>query len=213
MKRLIIFPTKLEAEAFLSKNNHQQINENLFISDNNDVLISGPGIPASMMNIMSHLYNYGDYDMLILAGLAGSIKKELKTEDVLCVVSENFADIGVNKQGFFDPLYNHFEWKERYRKGKIINPHLSLIKKTNLDKVSSNTVNICNLGLKSMPVADIENMEGASFFLIAENFKIPYLEIRSISNYAGERDKNKWKINESLESLSDYLTEFLNSRL
>lgn len=212
-KKLIIFPTKIEAEAFLIKNNILKNQDNVYKTENYNILISGPGIPASMMNIICHLHNQRNYDLLILAGLAGAFNNELNTADVFCVESESFADLGVNNKGVFEPLYNYPEWSDQYNKGKIVNPNKALMDKTRLKKVTSNTVNLNNSGIKGVPSADTENMEGGAFFMIAERFGIPYLEIRAISNYVGERDKSNWRINEAVEKLAVYLTENLKSNL
>jgi futalosine hydrolase len=37
-------------------------------------------------------------------------------------------------------------------------------------------------------------MEGAAIFYVCLMENIPFAEIRSISNYAGEMDKSKWNI-------------------
>jgi futalosine hydrolase len=48
--------------------------------------------------------------------------------------------------------------------------------------------------------ADIETMEGAALHYVCLQEKIPFLQIRGISNYVGERDKMNWKITEAIAS-------------
>ncbi len=46
-----------------------------------------------------------------------------------------------------------------------------------------------------------ESMEGAALHYVCLMEKIPFLQIRSVSNITGERDKSKWKLKEARESL------------
>ena len=48
---------------------------------------------------------------------------------------------------------------------------------------------------KFLPV--IESMEGAALHYVCLMEKIPFLQIRSISNYIGERDKKKWNMKDA----------------
>lgn len=64
---------------------------------------------------------------------------------------------------------------------------------------------------KFQPV--IESMEGAALHYVCLMEKIPFLQIRSISNHIGERDKRKWNMKEAILRLNQEiirLTENLN---
>ena len=50
--------------------------------------------------------------------------------------------------------------------------------------------------------AEIENMEGAALFALAEAEGVPCGEIRTISNYVGEERKD-WNIDLALERLTE----------
>ena len=50
----------------------------------------------------------------------------------------------------------------------------------------------------------IESMEGAAFFFVCRQFNLPCLQLRSVSNNVGERDKSKWKMQDALQNLSEY---------
>ncbi|NMD28678.1 MAG: futalosine hydrolase, partial [Bacteroidetes bacterium] len=39
--------------------------------------------------------------------------------------------------------------------------------------------------------------------------EIPFLQIRGISNYVGERDKSKWKMEEAIDNLCNSLEDIL----
>lgn len=209
-KKLIIFPTKTEAGMFLKKIKAKKTGENFYSAEENiNVLISDPGAIASVMNITFHLSKNPDYDFILLAGLAGRYNRNAQLTDVICVEKEQFADLGVNNKGTFMPLYNLEEWSKVYSNGEIYNPNIDLMDKTGLKKMISNTVNLNNPELNNLPEADIENMEGAGFFLAAKKFKLPFLEIRALSNDTNNRDKRAWKIGSSLDRLTDFLLKFL----
>ena len=63
--------------------------------------------------------------------------------------------------------------------------------------------------LQSKFSADIETMEGAALHYICLQKKIPFLQIRSISNEVGERNKENWKIKEALENLNISLNKII----
>jgi futalosine hydrolase len=47
---------------------------------------------------------------------------------------------------------------------------------------------------------DIESMEGAALHYIGLSTGIPFIQIRGISNLAGERNKDFWLIAEAMEA-------------
>ena len=52
-------------------------------------------------------------------------------------------------------------------------------------------------------------MEGAALHYVCNSFNIPYLQIRSISNYIGERDKSKWEIKKAIENLNKEIIKLI----
>jgi futalosine hydrolase len=53
-------------------------------------------------------------------------------------------------------------------------------------------------------------MEGAALHYVCLMENIPFLQIRSISNYAGQRNKAKWNFNDSIQNLNRELVSFFN---
>ena len=60
-------------------------------------------------------------------------------------------------------------------------------------------------GFQRNTVPVVESMEGAALHYVCLMEKIPFLQIRSISNLIGERDKTRWKIKEAMKSLNETL--------
>jgi futalosine hydrolase len=52
-------------------------------------------------------------------------------------------------------------------------------------------------------------MEGAALHYVALCEKIPFLQLRAVSNYVGERDKNKWALREAIANLNMELQRIL----
>jgi futalosine hydrolase len=52
-------------------------------------------------------------------------------------------------------------------------------------------------------------MEGAALHYVCLQTGVPFIQIRCISNYVGERDKSKWKFNEAFDSLTDVVLRYL----
>jgi futalosine hydrolase len=59
--------------------------------------------------------------------------------------------------------------------------------------------------------ADIESMEGAALHFVCLQEKIPFLQIRGISNFVGERDKSKWQLKSAIESSNNAALQILKS--
>jgi futalosine hydrolase len=57
--------------------------------------------------------------------------------------------------------------------------------------------------------AKIETMEGAALHYVAMMENIPFIQLRSISNYIGERDKTNWTLSESISNLNIALRSVL----
>lgn len=146
-----------------------------------EVVISGVGMAATSAAITS-LYatccRLCDV-RLVLAGLAGSYGDSCALGEVVEVCSEVCSEL---------PSRFQREYHNRCC--------------TTLRSVSSNTVHrggeCCG--------ADIENMEGAAMFALAETLGLSVTEIRAISNRVGEPFA-EWKIDEALRALAKALVK------
>ena len=52
-------------------------------------------------------------------------------------------------------------------------------------------------------------MEGAALHFVCLQQKISFIQIRSVSNYVGERNKSSWKMEEAINQLNKTLITFL----
>ncbi len=182
------------------------------------ILVTGVGSTATSWGMSKWLSANPKPDIAINIGISGSYRKDIAIGDVVVVHSDCFADAGIEngeefqtlgEAGLADPD------KFPFSGGKIVgeNKYFSGVSGF-LKKVTAITVNTATgsertrgkLVKKFNP--DIETMEGATFFYICSVEKIPFLAIRSVSNFVGPRNRDKWNIPLALENLAEKLAEF-----
>ena len=205
MQILLIAATATEIEPFTIVNNRV------------DTLITGVGVPATVYHLQKRIHQI-DYDFIIQAGIAGSFSNEMELGKVVLVKQDCFADVGIEEKGNYTPIFNtDFTDKDEFplADGWLMNTDDNL-KYSNLPKAKAITVNkISDSVLQKKQFiqtfrADIETMEGAALHYVCLQEHIPFLQIRSISNQVGERDKTKWKIQEAIENLNKELSILIN---
>lgn len=181
-----------------------------------DLLITGVGVPATLYQLQKKLQPK-KYDCVIQAGIAGSFTDSIYTGDVVLVKQDIFADIGMEENNLFTSIYQtNFIDKNTfpYNNGWLVNNTNFLddfdhptIKAVTINKVSDSKTQEQQL-IKNFDPA-IETMEGAAFHFVCLQEKINFLQIRSISNKVGIRDKSKWKIKEAIQNLNKSLTTII----
>ena len=149
--------------------------------------------------------------LVIQAGIGGSSAQD--DLGLVCAIrSEQVADLGVmEKTGFTDIFAMGLENRDRvpFRDGKLDNPYSSLLEWTGLPVLDGITVNEIKssdfAGFQRNPFRVVESMEGAALHYVCLMEKVPFLQIRAISNITGDRDKTRWKLKEALKSLHEEL--------
>ncbi len=203
MKILIVSSTQLEVKDLMDTKLSQV-----------DFLICGVGIPSCMYELSKTLASKKDYDLIINAGIAGSFDQSIEIGRVVRVYQEEFGDVGIGHQNDFLAI----------QQTDFSTPHYSKLKNDfcpnnlqHLKSASGITVNTVSYSKslaeqrKNLFGAEIESMEGAAFFLMMQKTNIPYLQIRSISNYTGESDKTKWNIPLAIKNLQTELKNYLET--
>ncbi len=153
-------------------------------------------------------------DLIIQVGIAGCFDTSLELGSVVLVQEEIMGDTGVEENG---------EWKDLFQtkfiapddapftNSRLVNQHLSNYNHSQLPEVTALTVNEITTRheriaqLKALYNPAIESMEGAVLHYVGNDLNIPYLQIRGLSNYIGERDKSKWLIKEAVENANKVL--------
>ncbi len=185
------------------------------------VQITGIGLTAAAYSITKGIFTHQP-KLIVQAGIAGSFKAALLPAQTVVIKSEVLGDLGVvEKEGFksvFDlglAQKNEAPWKD----GKLVNPHTGLMNATNLQQIAAVSVQqITTLPqqiawYKAAFSAQVETMEGAALHYVALMENIPFLQLRTISNYVGERNKKEWKLPEAITELNIELQNLLINSL
>lgn len=152
--------------------------------------------------------------MIIQAGVAGCFDKKIKLGAVVVVDREAIADQGVVEEKKIKTVFDLGLAEKNlspFTKGWMLNPHKELMEKTGLKKVPGVSVNQVTTGAKNIRMIvdrfspSIESMEGAALHFSALQENIPFLQLRAISNYIGERNKKKWEMKLAITHLNKVL--------
>lgn len=158
-------------------------------------------------------------DLIIQAGIAGTFDTFMPLSSVVLVKEESLADTGVQEHGKWRDIFDLKLEKPSYppfEKRRLPNPWLSEYNLLKLPAVNAVTVNTITTGEKRIqqickkyqPVT--ESMEGAALHYVCRQANIPFLQVRAISNYIGERDKSKWQIKDSISALNNTLLKYID---
>ena len=223
MQTLIVSATIFEIEKLIEDFEFIKIEENFYTKkiENNsvDILVTGIGI-AFTVYMLTKTLNKKNYDLVLNIGIAGSFSGNLKIGEVVQVKNEEFADLGIRSKDSFSTLFdtgfikaNKFPFVD----GKLKSTNLKKQSIPELKQVNGVTVNTVNGNKKEIEElkkkfdADIESMEGAAVFYVCLMEKIPFAEIRSISNYVEERNKVNWDMPLAINNLMKTTGAFLQS--
>lgn len=192
MKILVVAATPMELSPWLLDVRWSKIH----------FLITGMGATNTAASLSARL-SIQKYDWILNVGIAGSYKEQIPIATCVEVVEDRMIEVGAEDgDGFIS-----FSKSVMQKKSS-----------TNLPKVVGNTVNRVSgsqttiLQRKHDFPADIESMEGAAFMQVADQYKMPYTCIRSISNRVEVRNKKNWNIEAALNSLEACVTEILISK-
>ncbi len=181
-----------------------------------DVLITGVGMMATTYSLTRAILNKRP-DFIFQAGVAGCLDKTLPLTKIVLIEKENIGDLGVEENRSFKTLFdlalldhNSFPWQN----GKLVN-NIDALKSAGLTVVDGVTVNEISTNperiayYKNQLGSSVESMEGAALHYTALHEKIPFLQMRSLSNFAGERDKSKWEIKAAIDNLNQTILKYL----
>ena len=164
------------------------------------------------------------YNLVVNLGIAGSYDLEAFPIGSAAVISrEHFADLGFgSEEGFSDLFQYGILDKDEfpYTKGALARqllpyPHIEKV----LEKYGAGagatvqcvtgTQARCN-EIVDMYNPQIESMEGAGVYYAALMEKVPFFELRTVSNAVGERDTSKWESKAALDTLEECCREIFS---
>jgi len=166
-------------------------------------LITGVGMVNTAVNLTKELVN-NNYDLVINMGIAGSFNSLIKVGDVVEVEEDILSEIGFEDGNSFSE-FTDINIQNSYKNQS----------RTSLKKVNSITVNTVHgneesiAEIKTRLNPDIESMEGAAVLKVCQEFNIPCMQIRSISNKLEKRNKDNWNIELAIKNLNSEVEKIL----
>ncbi|RYZ47182.1 MAG: futalosine hydrolase, partial [Sphingobacteriales bacterium] len=217
MRLLVAAATTFELEHFTRflKQEFQPVSERHYCRGNLEVLIciTGVGLMQTTFALMECIQEFNPH-FCLQAGVAGAFNRHLALGELVIIQEEILGDLGAEDHDkyvdMFDlGLINASE--KPFVNKKLINTFQDFPLKLKQPFVSSLSVNTVT-GSETTAAfraerfgCDVENMEGAAFHYVCLKKKLPFLQIRSISNYVEARDKSKWKMKEAIENLNQWM--------
>jgi len=211
MNILLVAATHIEIEAFKRKINMNEQLQNVVT-----VLVTGVGSVQTTYSLTRHI-SRSRPDLVICGGIAGSFSREVPLGAVVQVTSEVFADLGVQESRGWSDVFDLGLLDNNtppFENGRLENPspplNISAINAAacTVNQVTTDPARIEIIQKLYAPL--VESMEGGAVHYVCIKEGIPFIQLRSISNVVGERDKQRWKIKEALENLSLALEETID---
>jgi futalosine hydrolase len=179
---------------------------------------SGVGMLATTFSLTKLLIEEKP-DLIIQIGLAGCFDTSVSLGKIFLIDKEIVGDIGVEENGKWKDIFNMKLEKSNYppyEKKMLLNPHIEKLNLLKMKTVTGITVNeittrkerIKQIVKKYYPIT--ESMEGAALHYVCRSLNVPFLQMRAVCNYIGERDKTKWLIKESLHNLNKSLMNYFD---
>jgi futalosine hydrolase len=183
-----------------------------------DVLISGIGLTATVYHLSKQL-QLKRPDLVVQAGVSGCFDSKIPLGTVLAVRRETIADQSVIELNELKTLFDlklvprdQFPFKNGWlENGK------GIVRKSGLKRVTGISVNEITTSPEKIrfyrsafrPV--VESMEGAALHYTCLMENIAFLQLRSVSNFVGERDKRNWDMKKSIIQLNRELIRIVGS--
>jgi len=222
MKILVTAATTLEIQPFLDYLYRQSkaINHAGFVLPNChiSILISGIGLMHAGYHLGRQLASARP-DIAIQAGIGGCFHSSWELGKVVVVTTEQLGDLGAEDGEQFKDLFDIQLWQPGqppFVNRELPNtfgglpavPDLPQARGITVNTVSGNLRTIERLQQKYAP--DVESMEGAAFHYACLLEQVPFLQLRSISNYVEVRDKSKWQIPLAVKHLNETLIKYID---
>lgn len=181
------------------------------------VLVTGVGGTATAHALTRQIMTRTP-ELVINAGIGGSFSENYPPGSLVFVQEEVFADLGAFNGTDFDDVFdlglaavNQHPFEHRL----LVNGQAKRWKKFGLPMVRAATVNCITADPRELSIItrkyspDVESMEGAAVHYTCISEDVPFIQLRAISNYVGERDKSKWKMQDAITALNETLRRIL----
>ena len=220
MKILIVAATSMEVKLLIDElvpeGEHSHLLKQYKLGDKEiDILVAGIGTTFTTFHLTNTLL-HNNYELVINVGLAGSFSNTLEIGEVVNVVSEEFADLGVENKDSFLTLFesgfldsNEFPFESGLLKASFNGFHqFKKVRGITSNKSHGRRSSISEIHEKFS--AQVESNEGAAVFYVCNWLGIECMQIRAISNLVENHDSSKWNIPLALVNLKKSIFEVVS---
>lgn len=220
---LVTTATEIEMVPFLKKLGYHK--ESKVANTDYETLITGVGPAATASALAKKLSENGDTVQWVLNfGVAGAYIQpahgsQPQLLDICIAEKEVFGDIGVclgDEIEYLDPgltgdLVIHLN-------RELLRRSVAALEASGFKTYSGNFITVSSTTgrrkradyLQSTWNGLCENMEGAASARVCDDFKVPFVEVRCISNYVVDRDTSTWNLAGACEKAADAAVLLLN---
>ena len=174
-------------------------------------LVAGVGMVNTTYALTRQLMNE-EYDLVVNIGIAGSFHSKFSIGSVVQVGTDRLVELGVEDNDRFVPADEmnlipkqevHFESSNRVVELPIANG-------ITVNRVHGSADSIQRIRDQFNP--DIESMEGAAAAYVCEQFNVPWVQIRAISNMVEPRNREAWNVPLAIKNLHAEVLNYLKSQ-
>ena len=173
-------------------------------------LVAGVGMVNTTYALTRQLMNK-EYDLVVNIGIAGSFQSEFSIGSVVQVVSDRLVELGVEDNDLFVPAdemnlisKGEIQFETLNRVGEL--PFANGI---TVNRVHGSADSIQRIRDQFNP--EIESMEGAAVAYVCEQFNVPWVQIRAISNMVEPRNREAWNVPLAIKNLHAEVSNYLKS--
>lgn len=175
-----------------------------------DVQLAGVGAPSAAARTAAALAS-GPYSLVISAGIGGGFPDAAPLEALVIATSIVAADLGAETPGGFSSVEELGFGSNRIEvDASRVNRLIQSLQAADIVVCSgpiltvstaTGTATTASRLADRIPGATAEAMEGYGVAVAAHALGLPVLELRTISNAVGPRDRDAWKIPQALHTL------------
>lgn len=175
-----------------------------------EVLVTGVGMVATTYALTRKLC-LKEYDLVVNVGIAGTFQGSAAIGDVVQVVADRLVELGAEDHEAFIPANEMqlVDSEELIFNTDVRVLELPEVTGITVNRVHGNEYSISEVSRQFGP--DVESMEGAAVAYVCSKFRLPWVQIRAISNLVEPRNKNNWNIPLAIKNLHQEVRVYLQN--
>ena len=215
--KLIVSATEHEVKPLL-KGKQVEHGSLVALSPEVSLLVTGVGAAATAFHLAKALFTL-PITQVVNVGVAGAYDKSLELGSVVIIECDTFADYGADDNGSFVSQFdlglsnpNRFPYKNGWMHWDWLNAfpaarNFPLVEGITVAKASGSSALIEQI--EKLYTPQVETMESAAIFYSCLQAEVPFLCLRSISNWVEPRSRERWDMPLAISNLAKAINEVL----